>query len=218
MCSVMAGLMGLSGYMQYNSQKQAADAQSAAYNAQAQAAEQNARIETRRQEQIADTYAQQQQALRDRRRLAEGQQRAAAGAAGLGMSGSMLDILSSGYDAYTNDQMNLLTNQRNDNYNSRIAETNWLHQASSARSAASNVRSAAKTQGMATILGTAASIYGLEQPWKNATVKKPANITGTGVSNYGNYGNFDIVSKNYTMGAPKYTIGTSKNIFGTYLN
>lgn len=218
MCSVMAGLMGLSGYMQYNSQKQAADAQSAAYNAQAQAAEQNARIETRRQEQIADTYAQQQQALRDRRRLAEGQQRAAAGAAGLGMSGSMLDILSSGYDAYTNDQMNLLTNQRNDNYNSRIAETNWLHQASSARSAAANVRSAAKTQGMATILGTAASIYGLEQPWKNAAVKKPTNITGTGVSNYGNYGNFDIVSKKYTMGAPKYTIGTSKNIFGTYLN
>lgn len=161
MCSVLAGLTALSGYMQYQSQQEQADAQAKAYEAQARADEQNARIENRRMEQDADNYAQKSRELQQRRRITEGQQRAQAGAAGIGMAGSPLDILSSGYDAYTQDQMTLLSNQRNDNYNRRLNETNFLTQAAGHRAAADNVRSVAKTQGMMTILGTAASIYGM---------------------------------------------------------
>lgn len=167
MCSVMAGLTGLMGVMQYQQQQEQADAQAAMYNAQAEAAEQNAKIEQRKQEQIADNYAQQAKDLRSRRRLAEGAQRAQTGAAGLGFAGSALDILSSGYEAYQEDQLSLLTNQRNDNYNSRIAETNWINQANSQRTAAKNVKEQANNALLPTILGTAASIYGIEQPWKN---------------------------------------------------
>lgn len=161
MCSVVAGLTALGGVMNYQQQQAQADAQARAYEAQADAAEQNARTEGRRQEQIADKYARESENLRQRQRIIAGQQRAQAGSAGLGMAGSPLDILSSGMDAYNQDKMTLLSNQRNDNYNRRVAQSNYLNQAASYRSAADNTRSVAKTAGVATILGTAASIYGM---------------------------------------------------------
>ena len=49
--------------------------------------------------------------LRARQRLAEGAQRAQTGASGLDFSGSSMDILSSGLEAYNQDQVNLLNNQ-----------------------------------------------------------------------------------------------------------
>ena len=161
MCSVVAGLTALGGVLQYRSQQQAANQQAAAYRAQADAAEQNARIEGKKQEQIADNYARQANQLRARQRLAEGAQRAETGAAGISFSGSAMDILSSGLSAYQQDQEDSLWNQRNDNYNSRVAQTNYLTQAANARAAAGNVKRAAAWQGVGTILGTAASIYGL---------------------------------------------------------
>lgn len=173
MCSVIAGLTALSGAITYKSQQDQAKQQAAAYRAQADADEQNAKIENRKQEQIADNYAQQQRQLRARQRLSEGQQRAAAGSAGLGFSGSQLDILSSSIDAYKQDSMNLLTNQRNDNYSSRVQETNYLNSASANRAAASNVKKNARLQGLSTILGTAASIYG-------AVGSSSSGNTGTG--------------------------------------
>ena len=123
MCSVIAGLTALGGIFQYRLQLQQANAQASMYRAQADAAEQNARSENRKQEQIADNYAAQADKLRSRRRLIEGSQRAQTGAAGLNFGGSAFDILSSSYDAYLLDQMTLLSNQRNDNYNSRVAES-----------------------------------------------------------------------------------------------
>lgn len=161
MCSVLAGLTALGGVMQYQQGQAQADAQAKAYEAQADQAKQNAATEGYRQEQIADKYAREAEDLKHRQRIIAGQQRAQAGAAGLGMAGSPLDILTAGADAYNEDKMLLLSNQRNDNYNSRVAQSNYLAQESSYRSAADNTRSAAKMQGMATILGTAASIYGL---------------------------------------------------------
>lgn len=169
MCSVMAGLTALGGYLGYRQNRQIADAQAQAYNAQAQAAEQNARVEARKQEQIADNYAQEARRLRARQRLSEGAQRAQTGAAGLDFSGSSMDILSSGLEAYNQDQVNLLNNQRNDNYASRVAQTNYLNQANAMRASASNVKSQAKSSWLPTLLGTAASIYGIEQPWKKAS-------------------------------------------------
>jgi len=168
MCGWVAGLTALAGLFQYRAQQAQADAQASMYRAQADAATQNARIENRKQEQIADNYAQQQEALRSRRRLAEGAQRAETGAAGLNFAGSSMDILSSGADAYQKDAQNLLMNQRNDNYGSRVTESNYINQANQANAAAGNVKRQARMAGFATLLGTAASVYGAAQPWKSS--------------------------------------------------
>lgn len=71
-----------------------------------------------------------------------------------------MDVLSSGQEAYWQDQATLLGNQRNDNYASRVTQTNYLNDAASARAAAENVMANAKRQKFGTILGTAASIAG----------------------------------------------------------
>jgi len=170
MCSVVAAigglLTGLQGYASYKSQVEAAeaqaDSQASMYRAQAQAAEHNAKIESKKQEQIADNYGQQQRELRARHRINAGQVRAGAGAAGLDMSGSMLDILSSGQEAYDQDKLTLLTNQRNDNYESRAQQTNYENEAGAARVAIKNTYADLDRQKNGimwnSILGTAASI------------------------------------------------------------
>ncbi len=160
MCSVLAGITGIMGVMQYQAQQEQADAQARAYERQAEAEEANARYERRAQEQIADNAARETENLKHRQRLIAGQTRAQAGAAGLSLSGSPLDILSSGYDAYEQDKETALTNQRNANFDKRVSESNFLNAAAGHRASADNVREAAKWQGAATILGTAASIYG----------------------------------------------------------
>ncbi len=170
MCSVIAAvgglLTGLQGYASYKSQVEAAeaqaDSQASMYRAQAQAAEHNAKIENRKQEQIADNYGQQQRDLRARHRLNAGQVRAQAGAANLDMSGSMLDILSSGQEAYDQDKLTLLTNQRNDNYVSRAQQMNHVNEAGAARVAIRNTYADLEREKNGikwnSILGTAASI------------------------------------------------------------
>lgn len=159
MCGVMPVIAGVMGFLQYKQQQAAASNQASMYRAQADAAEQNARVENRKQEQIADQYAQQAEKLRARQRIAAGRANAAAGAAGIASgSGSVLDILASSEDAYREDQANLLSNQRNDNYASRVTQSNYLNQAASHRASAKNVEAQAKWNGISTILGTAASI------------------------------------------------------------
>lgn len=189
MCSVLAGITALSGYMQYQSQQEAADAQARAYEQQAAAEQRNAEIENRKQEQIADNAARETEQLRSRQRIIAGQNRAQAGAAGLGMSGSPLDILSAGYDAYMQDKETALSNQRNSNYDSRVTESNYLNQAASHRAAASNVRDMARSQGIGTILGTAASIVGMggfSGGGSAAPASTGGNAYGSVSSNIGN--------------------------------
>ena len=164
MCSLTAGLIGASALFGYQQLVQQADTKAKAMRAQAEADEQNARIEGRKQEQIADNYAKEARDLRNRQRLAQGAQRAQAGAAGLGFGGSQQDILSSSLDAYRQDQATLLTNQRNDNYNSRVVQTNYINDANQKRAAADNVVSQAKGQLVPTLLSTAASIAGAQTP------------------------------------------------------
>lgn len=195
MCSFTAGLIGASALFGYQQQVQQANTQAKAMRAQAEADEQNARIEGRKQEQIADNYAKEARDLRNRQRLAQGAQRAQAGAAGLGFGGSQQDILSSSLDAYRQDQATLLTNQRNDNYNSRVVQTNYINDANQKRAAADNVVSQAKGQLVPTLLSTAASIAGAQTPTAsgstgstggsigNATMKWQEN-TVSGMSNF----------------------------------
>lgn len=161
MCSLAAGLMGAAGLFGYQQQVKQAEQQSNALKAQAEADERNAQIEGRKQEQIADNYAKEARDLRNRQRLAQGAQRAQAGSAGIGFSGSQQDILSSSLSAYKEDQQTLLTNQRNDNYNSRVVQTNYLNDAAQKRAEADNVVSSAKAQLIPTLLSTASSIVGV---------------------------------------------------------
>lgn len=163
MCTtaIALGLTALQGYTQYRAADAQADAQMAYYNAQADAAEQNARIQERRGEQIADQYLQQQQKLDDRRRLIRGQQAAAAGASGLAAGGSVLDVMGSSEDAYRQDSLNLLSNQRNDTWSNYVNVVNYQNQANAFRASAENAEQQGKANKFNTILGTAASMYGI---------------------------------------------------------
>ncbi len=211
MCSIAAGLMGATALFGYRQQVQQAEAQADAYKAQAEADEQNARIEGRKQEQIADNYANEAKQLRSRQRLAQGAQRAQAGAAGIDFSGSQMDILSSSLDAYKNDQMTLLSNQRNDNYNSRVVQTNYLNDANQKRAAADNVVSSAKSQWLPTLLSTAASIAGM--PSNSSPSTSNASTSSGIMGNATSVWSQNAVNKysNFRSGANRgYTITGSK--------
>lgn len=163
MCTtaIALGLTALQGYTQYRAADAQADAQMAYYNAQADAAEQNARIQERRGEQIADQYLQQQQKLDDRRRLIRGQQAASAGASGLAAGGSVLDVMGSSEDAYRQDSLNLLSNQRNDTWSNYVNVVNYQNQANAFRASAANAEQQGKANKFNTILGTATSMFGI---------------------------------------------------------
>ena len=176
MCGVIEGLTAAMTGLQMYGQRQQYKAQEAAYNAQAQAAdanakimEQNQRINDRKAENIADAYGYQQSKLDDKRRLVRGQIAAAQGAAGLTGVGSGLDILGASNDAYYQDSMNLLQNQRNDIYSNRLENWNlenqkigYLNQASAYRSAAANTAQQGRLGMLSTLAGGALSIYGMK--------------------------------------------------------
>lgn len=163
MCSVMTGLAVLQGVSNFMGARAEGKAQEAMYQQQARTAEINAEAERRKQERIADKYAQEQMALDDKRRLAQGQIAASAGASGMTMTGSGLDILSSSESAWQRDSVNLLTNQRMDNEASRATETNYTQSALNAYSAATNAKRASRQKQIGSILGAASSIYGAKQ-------------------------------------------------------
>lgn len=183
MCGVIAGLTAAMTGLQLYGQRQQYKAQEAAYNAQAQAAdanakimEQNQRINDRKAENIADAYGYQQSKLDDKRRLVRGQIAAAQGAAGLTGVGSGLDILGASNDAYYQDSMNLLQNQRNDIYSNRLENWNlenqkigYLNQASAYRSAAANTAQQGRLGMLSTLSGGALSIYGMKGSGGNKT-------------------------------------------------
>lgn len=219
LAGVTTGLQMAGQYQQSRAQAAAyeAQAQSAQYQAEAQAESarlqaesarlqakyeqqqadaeyQNARIQNRKGEQMAEQYAEQQRKLDARRRLAVAQQTAQAGASGItGGLGSSLDIYNASMDAYSQDSLSLLNNQRNTMYDNYLQEVNLRNQGNAmvAQSAntknqatmfdnqaedtlyqgrvqAANLRaqaSAAKSMGniamVGTLLGGAASMYGM---------------------------------------------------------
>jgi hypothetical protein len=161
----MMALTAIQGINQYNTQKQQYNAQTAMYNAQAKAAEQNARISQVKQEQIAEQYAAQQSKLNDRMKLAAGQTAAQAGASGLQLSGSPLDALSASYGAWNADSAQLLQNQRNDVWSEHLNEVNYQNQANAYRTSAANLQAQKQSALFGTILGTAASMYGIHREY-----------------------------------------------------
>ena len=151
MCSVTLALAGLTTGLSMASQYQQSRAEAASLEAQAQSAKyqaeamrqqaeyqrkyeqqkaeaeyQNARIQSRKGEQIAEQYADQQRQLDDRRRLIAGQQAAAAGASGIvGGVGSGLDIYNASMESWSQDTNRLLSNQRNSMYDNYLQEVNY---------------------------------------------------------------------------------------------
>lgn len=176
MCSLTLALTGLTTGLQMAGQYQQSRAQAAAYNAQAEAAEQNARIQNRKGEQIAEQYAQQQRQMDAKRRLAIGQQVAAAGSSGIAAGiGSSLDILTATQNAWEEDSLNLLTNQRNATYDNYVTEVNQRNQAAAARAQADAAKSAGNMAMFGTLLGGAASMYGMAKSSAKQAKTKAAN-------------------------------------------
>lgn len=143
-----------------NATRQEYKSQQRAYEAQAETARQNAAIVDRQRSQQADAYAQKQSQLNDRMKLVRGQAAAAAGAGGFTADGSVNDILDSSYDAYKQDSLNLLTQQRNDSWSSYVNQVNYLNQASAYDNAARQVRKQGHQKIFGTLLGAAATAYG----------------------------------------------------------
>lgn len=168
MCSLTVGLAAFQAVSGYMSARAEGKAQEAMYKQQARVAEMNAETERRKQEQIADKYAQDQMMLDDKRRMARGQIAASAGASGMTTAGSGLDILSSSEAAWQRDSVNLLQNQRYDNEASRAAETNYTQSSINAMSAAANAKRVSRQKQIGSILGGAASIYGAYDSTKAA--------------------------------------------------
>ncbi len=193
MCTTAAmfAITALQGIQQYNATKQQASAQAAMNNAQAKVADYNAKLSETRQSQIADQYASQQRKLDDRMRLASGQAAAQAGSSNLQLSGSPLDVLGSSYQAWHDDSNQLVQNQRNDIWDEYLNQANYQNQASSYRSAAANAEEQGNTAAWGTLLGTAASLYGINRMYGKAygtqTRTPGINPIASSAGSYGAY-------------------------------
>lgn len=158
-------------------QHQQAKAQTAMYNAQAQAAEANARISDRRQQDIANQALQERDKMDNKMRLIAGQNTAEAGATGVSMNGTPLQLISSSYDEYNKDINNWETSKNNSIYNEYLNGVNYRNEASSARAAAANAKTQGRMQMLGTILSGASSMYGLKQQYAGSSTSHKAYKT-----------------------------------------
>ena len=69
--------------------------------------------------------------------------------------------MGSSEDAYRHDSLNLLSNQRNDTWSNYVNVVNYQNQANAFRASAENAEQQGKANKFNTILGTAASMYGI---------------------------------------------------------
>lgn len=212
MCVPPMAIMGAQMIMGLAAQKQQTAAQTAMYENQARLAEYNARLSERKAETIADNYAKQQRDLNNRMRLVAGQNRAEAGASNLDMAGSQLSLLASSFDAYNQDSVQLLQNQRNDVDAQAVQTGNYYSQAAGARASIANAKKAGRMQMLGTLLSGAASMAGYMNDYQKVSepsqptwvhdhmvannysqygYQGAADMSNTGFSNYyrsGNYG------------------------------
>ena len=177
MCNPIA-LMAGQMVTQLWGQHQQTKAQTAMYNAQAQAAEANARISDRKQQDIANQALQERDKMDNKMRLIAGQNTAEAGATGLSMSGTPLQLMASSYDEYNKDINNWETNKNNSIYNEYLNGVNYRNEASSARAAASNAKTQGRLQMLSTILSGASSMYGLKQQYAGNGKSKYQTVYG----------------------------------------
>ena len=186
MCSVALALAGISTGLQMAGQYQQSRAQAAAYEAQAQAAYQNAKIQNRKTEQVSEQYAQQQRKLDAQRKLVVGQQTAQAGASGIaGNVGSALDVYGASMEAWNEDSINLLNNQRNDTWSGYVNEVNYRNQGNAAMANAKAAKQAGNIQMASTLLGAAASMYGAGGGGSSSSAQNTSYYGGSAAGNAG---------------------------------
>lgn len=183
MCMHPVAIMGMQMAMQMASIRQQTKAQVAMYDQQAKIADYNAKLSERKAEQIADNYAKEQRQLNNKMRLVAGQNRAEAGASNLMMTGTPLQMLGAGIDAYNEDSTTLLQNQRNDVDTQGIQTWNYRNQAAGARASAANAKQSGKMQMIGTLLSTASSISGYYNDYGKVSTGAASN------SNLGYYNN-----------------------------
>ena len=213
MCSVALALAGISTGLQMAGQYQQSRAEAAAANAQADAARANANIQAKKGEQIAAQYAQQQSRLNDKRRLVAGQQRAAAGAAGLqGGVGSSLDLLMATDSAYNTDSINLLNNQRNDIFDSNNAIHNYEAQEKNSRQQAK----AAIRSGNLAMAGTALTFLG--QAYSGGMFKGAGGSAASGTAQTPTTAGYGAIASDTAYGGMSgYAAKTAATPWGTML-
>lgn len=164
MCTVVAALVAQTG-LQLMQTRNETKAQVSMLNAQAEAADMNKRISDRKQEQIAEKYLQEKEMMNDRMRLIAGQNAAAAGASGLTMEGSPLDVLGASYDGYQKDVSVWEQNKNTDIYDEYLRGVNYQNEANMARASAANAKQQGRMKLFGTILGAASSYATLKQQY-----------------------------------------------------
>lgn len=215
MCSITMALTGLMTGMQMASQHQQTKAAVQTAEAQAEAAEQNAKLQNRQGELIAEQYGQKQRELDNRRRLVQGAQRASAGASGIAAgSGSALDMYMATMDAWREDSVNLLENQRETIYDNYIKVGNYNNQASSYRSMADAAKTAGNWGMAGTLLyGAFSMLPGLQGAGGKAAATTGTAQTPTAASTYARA--TDTAFGGLSGYVPK-TVGNVPGVIGTY--
>lgn len=161
MCNPVAFLVASTAMQTVQARNESA-AQANMYNAQAKQAEMNKRISDRNQEQIAEQYLQERKRMDGQMRLIAGKNAAQAGASGLTMEGSPLDVLGAGYSSYQTDVNNWETNKNNDIYSEALRGVNFQNEANSSRAAAANAKQQGNLKMIGTLLSGASSYYNLK--------------------------------------------------------
>ena len=114
------------------------------------------------------------------------QQIAAAGASGISSNvGSPLDVYTASMDAWGQDTVNLLTDQRNDQWSNYVNEVNYRNQGNAAMANAKAAKQAGTIGAIGTLLGGAASMYGMKGGSSAASAEPTAYYSGPGVGSAG---------------------------------
>ena len=159
MCVAPALLAGIGTAVSTVSTIQQGKAQAASYNNQAAVADQNAKIAGRQAEVAAQNGAEEERQMRRRGAATIGTQKTAFAASGIDSgAGSAVDVINDTSAQNELDALAIRKNAANQVWNNQAEQTNYVNQASAARSAAKNANSSAKMSAFGTLLTGASAL------------------------------------------------------------
>lgn len=150
MIAIAGGLLSAAGSVA------AGNAQAAAYEAQAKIAQQNARLAELQGVEELKKGAREEERFRREARQFQSSQRTAMAASGAQVSGSALNVLADTAAGIEQDADTIRFNTLKDKWGVDVQRTNFLNQASVARTSAKNAKTAGWIGGFTSILGTGA--------------------------------------------------------------
>ena len=170
----------LSGVVSAGSSILAGQQQSAMYKAQAQVAEQNAKTAAAQGEEALMTGAREEKQLRRQGAQFAGAQMARMAASGGQVGGSALSVLADTGMGIEEDAEMIRYNTMKNKWGMDVQATNFRNEASAARAAGKNAKTAGYLGAFNTLLGTAGSVWG-----STGSKLKNGQITvGGGMSDY----------------------------------